>query len=64
MSARSKIRHWLAGSALVALVTLVALVALAGPAAADGKKLGNGIACTFNSDCESNNCSFKVCKKR
>lgn len=27
-----------------------------------GKQLGNGVACTFDSDCASGRCSFKVCK--
>ncbi len=27
-----------------------------------GKELGNGMKCTFNSDCASRNCTQKVCK--
>jgi len=59
MHARSSLKAWLTGSTLV-----LALIAMTGLATAGGKKLGNGVACTFNSDCESNNCSFKVCKSR
>lgn len=29
-----------------------------------GKELGNGVRCTFNSDCESGHCAFKVCKAK
>ena len=44
------------------LLSLV-IAAVAGPAYAD-KSLSNGMKCTFDSDCESKNCSFKVCKSR
>ena len=44
------------------LISLV-VASFAGPAYAD-KSLGNGMKCTFNSDCESRNCSFKVCKSK
>ncbi len=29
-----------------------------------GKDLGNGMRCTFGSDCKSGNCVFKVCKAK
>jgi hypothetical protein len=43
---------------------LVGGLASTASVAVAGKDLGNGSKCTFNSDCQSGNCSFKVCKSK
>jgi hypothetical protein len=50
------------GSTLAALLVLG--IVGARQEADAGKSLGNGMKCTFDSDCASNNCSFKVCKAK
>jgi hypothetical protein len=43
---------------------VVCAVVLAASPAHAGKNLANGVACTFNSDCASGSCTFKVCKAK
>ena len=48
-----------------AVIVMLLVMGIAGSQSADaGKQLGNGMACKFSSDCESGNCSFKVCKAK
>jgi hypothetical protein len=43
------------------LLALLAALCWLAPVPAFAKGKGNGLPCTFGSDCESGNCSFKVC---
>jgi len=56
-------KGWMIGSCL-ALVLAIVLAGFTSSVDAGGKKLANGVACTFSSDCASGNCSFKVCKAK
>ncbi|MBX3155144.1 MAG: hypothetical protein KF773_04020 [Deltaproteobacteria bacterium] len=48
----------------VALVFALVLGLATSKEALAGKDLGNGMKCTFDSDCASRHCSFKVCKAK
>ena len=46
------------------VIALVVGMASTTNVAEAGKNLANGMKCKFDSDCESNRCSFNVCKAR
>lgn len=49
----------------MALILCFGLMASLVSFSADARdQLANGVACTFNSDCASGNCSFNVCKSK
>ncbi len=54
----SKLVVWFLGASVAMM-----LVLFSGHSEA-GKELGNGMACRVGSDCQSGNCSFKVCKAK
>ena len=47
----------------LAALFVIGMATTTGTATA-GKGTGNGMSCKFSSDCESGNCSFKVCKAK